>query len=195
MNNLRKLEYEEILAERKTADEAASAMKHPITVILYNIRSMYNVGSFFRTCDSAFVKKLILTGYTPFPPRKEIEKTALGSTNTVDWEYELDIINSINKQRILGNKIFAVELTNKKRLYDTLRIEDFPLTLVFGNELTGIPNEVIYNCDDSLEVPMFGLKHSLNVSVSGGIVIYEAVRTYNLFNSNLQIFDIKKSDS
>ena len=82
-----------------------------------------------------------------------------------------------------GDKIFAVELTNKKRLYDSLQLSDFPLTLIFGNELTGISDEVISHCDDSLEIPMFGVKHSLNVSVSGGIVIYEAVRTYNSLNN------------
>lgn len=191
MNNLKKLKYEEILSERKTIDEVLIHEKHPINVILYNIRSMYNVGSFFRTCDSALINTLILTGYTPFPPRKEIDKTALGATKTVNWEYEQNIINAINKQKYKGDKIFAVELTNKKRLYDSLQLSDFPLTLIFGNELTGISDEVISHCDDSLEIPMFGVKHSLNVSVSGGIVIYEAVRTYNSLN-NFQVKIDKK---
>ena len=179
------------MSERKTIDEVLIHEKHPINVILYNIRSMYNVGSFFRTCDSALINTLILTGYTPFPPRKEIDKTALGATKTVNWEYEQNIINAINKQKYKGDKIFAVELTNKKRLYDSLQLSDFPLTLIFGNELTGISDEVISHCDDSLEIPMFGVKHSLNVSVSGGIVIYEAVRTYNSLN-NFQVKIDKK---
>ena len=178
---LRKLKYDEILSERKTIEDFKLIEKHPITVILHNIRSMYNVGSFFRTCDSALIEELILTGYTPYPPRSEIDKTALGATKTVSWKYSKNILTEIQEQKAQGKKIFAVELTNKKRDYDSLEKEDYPLCLIFGNELSGLDDDVIENCDDSIEIPMYGVKHSLNVSVSGGISIYEAVKAYRYF--------------
>ena len=175
---IRKLTYDEIIAERKTIEEFKQTNKHPITVILHNIRSLYNVGSFFITCDSAFISELILTGYTPKPPRPEIEKTALGATQTVYWKYSTNILEEIENQKEKGKKVFAVEITNKKRYYDSLLPEEFPICLIFGNELTGLEDKIITKCNDSLEIPMYGVKHSLNVSVSGGIVIYEAVKAF-----------------
>lgn len=178
---MRKLTYEEILSERISDTDFILKAKAPINVILHNVRSMYNVGSFFRTCDSASINELILTGYTPYPPRKEIDKTALGATKTVKWSYESDIIAAINLQKQKGYKVFAVELTDRKRLYNSLAIDDYPLCLVFGNELIGIDDDVIAECYDSLEIPMYGTKHSLNVAVAGGIVIYEALHCWKSF--------------
>jgi len=173
---IKKLTFEELLYARKNIYDAKTAKKFPVSVILNNIRSLYNVGSIFRTCDSAFVNELILTGFTPFPPRKEIEKTALGATETVAWRYEKNIIDAIKFQKSKGEKIIAVEITNTKRSCFSLDAKDFPVCFVLGNELTGIDDYVLVECDDAIEIPMFGVKHSLNVSVAAGVVIYEAVR-------------------
>lgn len=175
---MRKLLYEEILDERLTNEESINSERFPVSVMLDNIRSMYNVGSIFRTADSASVKELILCGFTPHPPRKEIEKTALGAVDSVPWSYHKDILDAIKIQKSKNVKVIAVELTEKKRMYDTLRLDDYPLCLVMGNELSGIDDEIINNCDDAIEIPMYGVKHSLNVGVATGIVTFEAVRKW-----------------
>jgi len=178
---IKKLTYEELLQARKNIEEAKISNKFPISIILDNVRSLYNVGSIFRTCDSAFVNELILTGFTPFPPRKEITKTALGATETVVWRYEKNIIEAIKTQKNKCEKIIAVEISNTKRNCFSLTVEDFPACFVFGNELSGVSDEVLKECDDAVEIPMFGVKHSLNVGVAAGIVIYAAVQ--NLVNN------------
>jgi len=178
---LRKLTHSEILRERLTEEEALKVKRNPINIIAHNIRSMYNVGSIFRTCDSALVNELVLTGFTPYPPRSEIEKTALGAVNTVPWTYEIDVFKAIEKFKERKIKVFALELTDKKRQYDSLRKDEFPLVIVIGNELTGLDDKIINACDDAIEIPMYGVKHSLNVSVATGIVIYEALRKWNTF--------------
>jgi len=173
---IRKLSYEDIINNRKTADQFKQNVHFPVSVMLNNIRSMYNVGTFFRTCDAANISELILTGWTPYPPRSEIEKTALGATESVLWRYEKNIFDAIKKQRDKGDKIIAVELTHNGRQYDFLTDDDYPLCLILGNELTGIDDNVLECCDDAIEVPMYGLKHSLNVGICGGIVIFEAIK-------------------
>ena len=179
---MKKLTHNEILNERLTEKEALDSQRHPIYVIAHNIRSLYNVGSLFRTCDSALVSGFVMTGFTPHPPRKEIEKTALGAVDSVPWSYEKEIFKAINSFKERNIKVFALELTNEKRQYDSLTQEEFPICIVAGNELTGLDDEVISQCDDAIEIPMFGVKHSLNVSVATGIAIYEALRKWNSFN-------------
>ncbi|MDQ1267043.1 MAG: rRNA (guanosine2251-2-O)-methyltransferase, partial [Bacteroidota bacterium] len=152
---------------------------HPVSLMLHRVRSLYNVGSIFRTSDSALVKDLVLCEFTPHPPRKEIEKTALGAVDSVPWRYFKKTEDAIGTLKSEGNKIIAVEITDKKRRYDSLKIEEFPLCLVLGNELTGLDDEVLNLCDDAIEIPMHGVKHSLNVSVAAGIVVFEAVRIWN----------------
>ncbi|MCX7909769.1 MAG: RNA methyltransferase [Ignavibacteria bacterium] len=175
---MRRLLHNEILKERLTIEQAKKVARHPVSILLHNIRSLYNVGSIFRTCDAALCKELILCGFTPFPPRKEIEKTALGAVETVPWRYFKDTIEAINSLKREGNKIFALEITDKKRPYTSLRKEEFPLVIVVGNELVGIDQKVLDFCDDAIEIPMFGVKHSLNVAVATGIVLFETVRIY-----------------
>ncbi len=179
---MRKLLHGEILAERLTAEESAIAGRHPVSVILHNVRSLYNVGSVFRTCDSAMVAELLLCGFTPYPPRKEIEKTALGAVDSVPWRYQKKTADAIDYIKSKGIKVIAVELTDKKRPYNSLCSGDYPLCLVFGNELTGIDDEVLAMCDDAVEIPMYGIKHSLNVSVAAGIAVYESIRIWNSFH-------------
>ncbi len=174
---MKKLLYQEILGLRKTLDEAKQAKRHPITLILHNIRSAYNVGSIFRTGDSALIEKIVLCGFTPHPPNNEIEKTSLGAIDSVPWSYEKDIIKAIENEKKSGKYVFAVELTDKSRPYNTLEKNEFPLCLILGNEISGVDDYILEHCDDAIEIPMYGIKHSLNVSVAAGIVVYEAVNT------------------
>ncbi len=175
---MKKLLHAEILEERLSPEESKEVDRFPVSVMLDNIRSLYNVGSIFRTCDSARVAKLIMCGFTPHPPRKEIEKTALGAVDTVPWQYEKDILKAIKEQKELGVKVIAVELTDEKREYTDLKPEEYPICLVLGNELSGISDEVLAACDDAIEIPMHGVKHSLNVGVAAGITIFESVRIW-----------------
>lgn len=178
---MKKLTHAEILKERLTPKGALNSERMPISVILHNIRSMYNVGSLFRTADSARLSDLVMCGFTPHPPRKEIEKTALGAVESVPWKYFEKISDAIEEQKNKGVKVIALELTNKKRQYTSLEKNDFPLCLVLGNELVGIDDDVLNMCDDAVEIPMYGVKHSLNVSVSAGIAVYEALRKWESF--------------
>ena len=176
---MRKLTHSEIFLERKKAEEIHNFERNPIFALCDNIRSIYNVGSIFRTSDAAFVNKLFLTGYTPYPPRKEIEKVALGATDTVPWQYSknpLDIIEKLKEEKI---KIAVLEITDRKNLIWNVKKSDFPLCLVIGNEISGVSKEIIDLADTSFEIPMLGMKQSLNVAVAYGIAVYELVRVLN----------------
>lgn len=176
---MRKLSYEEIKEIRKDTGTFNSSERHPVCIMLHNVRSLYNVGSIFRTADSAGIAQIVLCGFTPHPPRKEIEKTALGAVDTIPWRYFKNSIEAVETLRNEGWTIAALEITNKKRNYYDIAKNDFPLCLVAGNELTGIDNEILEQCDLALEIPMYGTKHSLNVSVAVGIAVFEAVRIFN----------------
>lgn len=173
---MRKLTHEEISQNRTKLEEFSSIERNPIYALADNIRSLYNVGSIFRSSDGALLNKLYLTGYTPFPPRKEIDKTALGSSKTVPWEYHKDPLEAVAKLKEQNIKICVLELTNKSTPYYDLTLKDFPLCLVFGNEITGVSKEVIAQADMAIEIPMFGNKQSLNVAVAYGIVLYDCLR-------------------
>ncbi len=183
---MKKLLHGEILAERLSKEASLSIQRNPISLMLHNIRSLYNVGSIFRTADAALLENLILCGFTPHPPRDEISKTALGADETVPWYYEKNIFDAIDKEKAKGKIVIAVELTDKKRSYDTLQINDFPLVLILGNEISGIDDAILAKCDDAIEIPMNGMKHSLNVSVAAGIVAFEALKTWKYINNNKQ---------
>jgi tRNA G18 (ribose-2'-O)-methylase SpoU len=186
---MRKLTHAELLKIRKTNESIAEVERHPVSLILSDIRSLYNVGSTFRTCDSALVSELILTGFTPFPPRKEIEKTALGAVDTVPWKYFRKIEDAIDYQRTKQYNIAALEITDNSISYDEIPFSSYPLCIIAGNELTGIDNRVLELCDFSIQIPMYGVKHSLNVSIATGIAIYSAVRQWH----NYITHDNKKS--
>ncbi|PKL84623.1 MAG: RNA methyltransferase [Ignavibacteriae bacterium HGW-Ignavibacteriae-1] len=180
---MRKLSHSELLKIRKKESDINEFERHPVSIILSNVRSLYNVGSMFRTCDSAFVSELILTGFTPYPPRKEIEKTALGAVDTVPWKYFPAIQDAIEYQRNKGFHIAALEITNNSMCYDEIEPNNFPLCIIAGNELTGIDNAVLELCDFSIEIPMYGVKHSLNVSIATGIAIYSSIRQWHIYNN------------
>ncbi len=159
-------------------EESNSAPRVPLVVVVDSVRSLYNVGSIFRTADAARIERLVLTGFSPHPPRKEIEKTALGATKTVPWEYVRDPAEAIQACRAQGYRTLGLELTDSGVPYSSIRREEFPLCLVVGNEVTGISARVLQECDGAVEIPMFGMKQSLNVAVAFGISVYELGRIW-----------------
>lgn len=173
---MRKLSHSEIQLERKKISEIENYPRYPIYALCDNIRSIFNVGAIFRTSDGAFIEKLYLTGYTPYPPRKEIEKVALGSTESVPWEYHKDPVEVVKKLKSENVKIAVLEITDSKNLIWNVAKADFPLCLILGNEISGVSKELIDLSDLSFEIPMLGMKQSLNVSVAYGIAVYEMVK-------------------
>jgi tRNA G18 (ribose-2'-O)-methylase SpoU len=169
---MRKLSHREIAEQRFTAGELRKMERFPIFVLLDDIRSLYNVGSIFRSADGARVTRLLLTGFTPSPPRKEIEKTALGATSTVPWEYVRDPLDALAPLRRDGVKICLVEHTDGSRPYDTVTASDLPICLVIGNEISGIRREIVESADMAVEIPMHGMKQSLNAAVAFGIAAF-----------------------
>ena len=177
---VRKLTHEEISLKRTALEDIPSRPRLPLYAIVDNVRSLYNVGSIFRSSDGALIEKLFLVGFTPHPPRKEIDKTALGATKTVPWEFHKDpmeVITWLKKEKI---KICALELAAESKPYFQLKKEDFPLCLVVGNEITGVSKEIMQEANMSIEIPMFGNKQSLNVAVAFGIVVYDCVRILSM---------------
>ena len=163
------------------ATQAATAYdqirKLPVTVLLDNVRSMYNTGAFFRTADAAGVEKLLLTGITACPPKSQITKTALGAEETVQWEHAWDALEMIQNLRARDYEIAAIETSpHAVDLFDwTPR---FPVCVVFGHETDGIRPELLDLCDTHVRIPMLGQKHSLNVATAGGVMLYELLRKY-----------------
>ena len=175
---MRKLTHGEIAEKRVKTDDVENAGRIPVTVVVDNVRSLYNVGSIFRTSDGAMIQKLVLTGYTPKPPRKEIEKTALGATKSVPWEYVKNPVDAILNLREQGLIICCLELTDKSQPYFSIKPSQFPLGLVTGNEITGISKNIVASSDFAVEIPMFGVKQSLNVAVAYGVAIFELSRLW-----------------
>lgn len=159
---------------RISVDQYKSSEKSPLIIIADNVRSMHNVGSIFRTSDAFFVEKIYLCGITPTPPHREIQKTALGATESVDWQYAentLDVVNQLKKE---GWTILALEQTTNSVMLDELKVEKGEkIAIVLGNEVEGVNQEVINLCHKAVEIPQFGTKHSFNVSVSCGIMLWQ----------------------
>ncbi|MDX2171768.1 MAG: RNA methyltransferase [Bacteroidota bacterium] len=162
--------------ERLSVDEFLSSQKQPIVVVLDNVRSLNNVGSVFRTADAFLIEEILLCGVTGTPPNKEIEKTALGATSTVKWTHYATTLEAVNKLKQNNYKVFAVEQAETKIWLNDFKVENEKLALVFGNEVYGVEQDVINNCDGVIEIPQLGTKHSLNISVSVGVVLWEMVR-------------------
>ena len=176
---LKKLSDEEIKQKRQDPDELSLKRRFPVTVIAENIRSLYNVGSIFRTSDGALIEKLFLCGYTGFPPRKEISKTALGSEETVPWERCEDTLSVIKNLKSRGYYIIALEHADTEMNFFEGEFR-FPLCLILGNEVDGISEETLALCDAAAEIPMYGKKQSLNVSVAYGIAVYHLINEYKM---------------
>lgn len=163
--------------ERLQPEEMKAAEKHSIIVILDDVRSMHNVGSTFRTCDAFAAEALYLCGYTPAPPHRDIHKTALGATETVNWKHFPDTISAVEAAKNDGYKIVAIEQVHNSQSLDELSLARNEKTaFVFGNEVTGVSDAVLAIADSCLEIPQWGSKHSLNISVSVGVVLWECVR-------------------
>ena len=170
--NMRKLNNEEL--PRLSVDEFKVAGKIPVVVVLDHVRSCNNVGSIFRTSDALLIEKIYLCGITATPPDKEIHKTALGSENTVDWEYFKTTEEIIEILKNKGYTIIAIEqVEGSIELQDYVPSPNEKLALIFGNEVKGVQQEVVNLCDKTIEIPQFGTKHSFNISVSAGIVLWE----------------------
>ena len=172
---IKKLNMNEL--NRKSVDDFKRSEKIPVVVILENIRSMHNVGSVFRTADAFLIEAIYICGYTARPPRKEIDKTALGATETVLWEYFSTTNEAVEVLKTNGFKLFAIEQVDKSVSLEKLtEINAEKIALIFGNEVSGVDQETILMCDGCIEIPQFGMKHSLNISVAAGIVLWEVVR-------------------
>jgi len=168
----RKLKNSEL--DRKTVTEFKAAKKTPLIIILDNIRSLNNIGSVFRTADAFLVKKIYLCGITATPPHKDIQKTALGATETVDWEYQENIIDLIKTLQSENIKILSIEQAeNATMLHNFIPASDQTYAVIFGNEVKGVQQEVVSTSDTVIEIPQYGSKHSLNISVSTGVVIWD----------------------
>ena len=169
---MRKLENSEL--DRKSVADFKQAAKTPIIIILDDIRSLHNIGSVFRTSDAFLIEKIYLCGITAIPPNKEIHKTALGATETVDWEYSKDVLDVIRKLQTENIAIYAIEqVENSILLNDFIPVADKKYGLIFGNEVFGVSQKAIELCNGTIEIPQLGTKHSLNISVSTGIVIWD----------------------
>lgn len=162
---------------RLLPNEAISKNKLDLYVVLDNVRSLNNVGSVFRTSDAFGVKKIFLCGITGTPPDREIHKTALGAELSVEWEYQKSATELVSDLKNSDVKIFVVEqTTNSKMLQNIFNIQTTNIALVFGNEVNGVDQNIIDICDGVIEIPQLGSKHSLNVSVSVGVVLWEFLR-------------------
>jgi tRNA G18 (ribose-2'-O)-methylase SpoU len=175
---MRKLENSEL--ERKSIEDFKKSDKTPLILVLDDIRSLHNIGSVFRTSDAFLVEKIILCGITATPPNKEIHKTALGATETVTWEHHenvLEVIENLKKENVLTLAIEQVE--------SAIFLQDFQVeknqkyALVFGNEVYGVSQEAVAICDGCIEIPQLGTKHSLNIAVSAGIVVWDLFQKLN----------------
>lgn len=175
---MRKLANSEL--DRKNIDEFKQAEKTPIIIILDDIRSLHNIGSVFRTADAFLIEKIYLCGITATPPNKEIHKTALGATETVDWEYSKNVLEVVEKLKNEGISIWAVEQVEHSKMLNDFQIEkDKKYALIFGNEVKGVSQEAIQESEGVIEIPQLGTKHSLNISVSAGIVVWDLFQKIN----------------
>jgi tRNA G18 (ribose-2'-O)-methylase SpoU len=162
---------------RKTVEEFKRSEKTPVIAVLENIRSAYNVGSVFRTADAFLLEGIYLTGYTCVPPHKEIKKTALGAEDTVEWKHFTNASSAIEDLKAKGYKVYAVE-----QVVNSFSLEKIPfdaaekIAVIFGNEVSGVEQDTILNCDGCIEIPQLGMKHSLNIATAAGVVLWEIVR-------------------
>lgn len=168
---MRKLSMDEL--GRLSVDAFKQAAKHPVVVVLDNIRSMHNVGSVFRTADAFLAEAICLCGFTPQPPHRDIHKTALGATETVDWLYFPTTLEAVRDLKKRGYRLFAIEQAEGSISLEKFDAGDSKIAIVFGNEVGGVDAEVIGLCEGCIEIPQFGTKHSLNISVAAGIVLWK----------------------
>lgn len=174
---MKKLKVTEL--NRLDIDEFKKAAKTPLVVVLDDIRSLHNVGSIFRTSDAFRIKEIKICGITACPPQPEIHKTALGAEDSVDWIYYKNAVDAVKELKEAEYVVLAIEQVKCSTMLNTLTVDRTKkYAVVFGNEVKGVRQEVIDICDGCIEIPQYGTKHSLNVSVSAGIVIWDFIRQY-----------------
>ena len=174
---MRKLKMDEL--NRKSAEQFRQSDKIPVIAVLENVRSAYNVGSVFRTADAFLIESIYICGYTAKPPHKEIKKTALGADETVDWKSFSNAQQAIDALKGQGYAVYAVEQTeNSFTLHTFEKPSSGKVAVIFGNEVTGVEQSTIQLCDGTIEIPQLGMKHSLNISVAAGIVLWELAKGY-----------------
>ena len=178
LQNMRKLKITEL--NRISIEEFKETEKIPLIVVLDNVRSQHNIGSFFRTCDAFLVEGVYLCGITSTPPNAEIHKTALGAEFSVDWKYFAETTDAVESLKQDGYTVFAIEQVADSTLLPDLQLDKTKkYAVILGNEVKGVQQEVVNRCDGSIEIPQFGTKHSLNVSITGGIVIWEFFQRFS----------------
>ena len=178
---MRKLNVLEM--NRISVDEFKKSKKTPLVVVLDNVRSMYNVGSVFRTADAFRIEAIYLCGITSCPPHPEIHKTALGAEDAVDWHYNKEALETVKTLQQQGYEVLAIEQVEGSTMLQNFTPEtDKKYAVVFGNEVRGVGQEVVDCCDGCLEIPQFGTKHSLNVSTTAGIVMWEITRKLKIID-------------
>ncbi|HAH53922.1 MAG TPA: RNA methyltransferase [Flavobacterium sp.] len=169
---MRKLENREL--NRKSIEDFKQSEKTPIIIVLDDIRSLHNIGSVFRTADAFLIEKIVLCGITATPPNKEMHKTALGATETVAWEHSKNVLEVIQNLKDQNITVIAIEQVESAVFLQDFEVEkDKKYALVFGNEVFGVSQEAVAICDGCIEIPQLGTKHSLNISVSAGIVVWD----------------------
>ncbi len=177
---MRKLKNNEL--GRKSVDDFREAKKIPVVMVLDNVRSLNNVGSVFRTADAFLLQEIHLCGITATPPHNEIHKTALGAEESMNWSYFEHTLDSVLELQKKGYTVFAIEQAENAHMLDTIDLHAYPkLAFVLGNEVKGVKQDVVNQCDGCIEIPQFGTKHSLNVSISGGMVIWQAYLRFKDF--------------
>ncbi len=178
---MRKLKLEEL--NRDTLDEFKSRIKNPIVIVLDNIRSAMNVGSFFRTADAFACERIVITGFTPQPPHREINKTAIGADTSMEWSFISEVEVALDQLKNEGYTIIGIEQTDKSVSFAEIRQQGYKkVAIVFGNEVNGLSEVCLPLLDEVYDIPQYGTKHSLNVATCGGIVLWEFLQ--NMTRSN-----------
>lgn len=173
---MRRLRHDEI--PRGSLEEVQAAARHPVVVIIENVRSAYNVGAILRTSDAGLIQEVVVTGYTPPPDHRKVRKTSLGAESSVPWSCHSSATDVIARLKSEGFTVAALELTDDPSRIDDLAIRDFPLAIVVGNEIDGVSDQVMEKVDMALEIPQYGFKQSLNVAVAAGVAIMGAVERF-----------------
>ena len=181
---MRKLSMDEL--NRLSVEDFKQTDKMPFIVVLENIRSAYNVGSVFRTADAFLLEAIYICGYTCCPPHKEIKKTALGAEETVAWKHFVNSTVAILELKDMGYKVFSVEQASGSTMLNNLNFDvTDKIAVIFGNEVTGVEQTTIQQSEGCIEIPQFGMKHSLNISTAAGVVMWELVRNRKLPNTSI----------
>ncbi|MCZ2223977.1 MAG: RNA methyltransferase [Chitinophagales bacterium] len=179
---MRKLSMAEL--GRKSVEEFKQAKKNSIIVVIDNIRSVYNVGSIFRTADAFLIEAICICGYSPTPEHKQMAKTALGATDTVSWIHYNNCVDAVQELKINGYSVFAIEQTDESISLEKFNATEYrKIAVVFGNEVEGVQQAVIEVCDGCIEIPQLGMKHSLNVATAAGVILWKLVE-HNFGNKN-----------